>query len=47
MLGNSFQSFVAWRYLLARPNRLSRPILALILATLLEFLVATGLSFGL
>ncbi len=47
MLTQGFQSFVAWRYLMARPMRLSRPIVAPILAVLLTSLVALSLGFGL
>jgi lipoprotein-releasing system permease protein len=47
VVNTGFQSFVAWRYLMARPMRVSRPITALIIATALTSLFGLGLGFGL
>ncbi len=47
MIGPGFQSFVAWRYLMARPMRLSKPIMALILGCLVTSAAGLGIGFGL
>ena len=47
MLRGGFQSFVAWRYLMARPRALSRPLVALIGAAALAALVIYGTGAGL
>ncbi|MCB9565468.1 MAG: ABC transporter permease [Kofleriaceae bacterium] len=43
MLGPGFQSFVAWRYLMARPRQVSRPLLAIAVGLVL----GAALTFGL
>jgi lipoprotein-releasing system permease protein len=47
LVGPGFQSFVAWRYLLARPQRVSRPVVAVILACLVASLVSRAIALAL
>ena len=44
MIGGGFQSFVAWRYLMARPMRWSKPIVALAFGCVLTSIVGIGLG---
>ncbi len=47
MLGGGFQSFVAWRYLMARYHTASRPIAAIALGCVVAAAVTYGLHAGL
>lgn len=47
MIGGGFQSFVAWRYIMSRPMRVSKPIMALILGCLVASASGIGIGTGL